>query len=140
MVVVFRSPGTRVQLGREKNGTGSWAQEVLQLSFCLLQRSRRRPCDIFLKYERTIMCTLLYSCKWHQDLPGQAQSGEFGEGMLSKLVRDKAINTSSLTVEEVENHSLLLQVGPGGKCVGVQNVPKNLVHGMRQQLPRLLVA
>ena len=74
------------------------------------------------------MCTLLYNSKWHQDLPSQAHSEEFGEGMLSKFVRDKARNTGSVTVEEVENHYLLLKVGPGGKHVGVQNVPKNLVH------------
>ena len=49
--------------------------------------------------------------------------------MLSKLVREEAKNTGSVTVEEVENHYLLLQVGPGGKRVGVQNVPKNLVLG-----------
>ena len=54
--------------------------------------------------------------------------------MLSKLVRDKARNTGSVTVEEVENHYLLLKVGPGGKRVGVQNVPENLVHRMRQRL------
>ena len=46
--------------------------------------------------------------------------------MLSKLVRDKARNTGSVNVEEVENDYLLLKVGPGGKRVGVQNVPKNL--------------
>ena len=85
----------------ENNGTGSRAQEVLQLSLCLLRRLRRGPCDTVLKYERTIMCTLLYNSKWHQDLPGQAHSGEFEEGMLSKLVRDKARNRGSVTVEEV---------------------------------------
>ena len=58
--------------------------------------------------------------------------------MLSKLVRDKARNTGSVTVEEVENHYLLLKVGPGGKHVGMQNVPKNLVHRMRQRLTGLL--
>ena len=58
--------------------------------------------------------------------------------MLSKLVRAKARNTGSVTVEEVENHYLLLKVGPGGKRVGVQNVPKNLVHRMRQRLTRFL--
>ena len=68
----------------ENNSTGSRAQEVLQLSLCLLRRLRRGPCDTVLKYERTIMCTLLYNSKWHQDLPGQAHSEEFGEGMLSK--------------------------------------------------------
>ena len=60
--------------------------------------------------------------------------------MLSKLVRGKATNTGSVTVEEVENHYLLPQVGPGGKRVGVQNVPKNLVHKRRQRLTRLLAA
>ena len=118
------------------NGTGSRAQELLQLSLCLLQRLLGGPCDTVLKCERTIMCTLLYNTKWPQDLPGQAQSEEFGEGMLSKLVRDKAINTGSVTVGEVENHYLLLKVGPGGKRVGVQNIPKNLVHRMRQRLTR----
>ena len=111
---------------------------MLQLSLCLLKRLRRGPCDTVLKYERTIMCTLLYNSKWHQDLPGQAHSEEFGEGMLSKLVRDKVRNTGSVTVEEVENHYLLLKVGPGGKHVGVQKVPKNLVHRMRQRLTRFL--
>ena len=120
------------------NNTGSRAQEVLQLSLCLLRRLRRGPCHTVLKYESTIMCTLLYNSKWHQDLPGQAHSEEFGEGMLSKLVRDKARNTGSVTVEEVENHYLLLKVGPGGKRVGLQNVPKNLVHSMRQRLTRFL--
>ena len=116
----------------ENNGTASRAQEVLQLSLCLLQRLRRGLCDAILKYEGTIMCTLLYNSKWHQDLPGQAHSEEFGEGMLSKLVRYKAKKTGSVTVEEVENHYLLLKVGPGGKRLGVQNVPKNLVHKKRQ--------
>ena len=119
------------------DGTGSRAQEVLQLSLCLLERWRLGPCDTLLKYERTIMCTLLYSSKWHQDLPSQANSEEFGEGMLSKLVRDKAKNTGSVTVE---NHYLLLQVGPGGKGVGVQNIRMNLVHKMRQRLTRFLAA
>ena len=105
----------------ENNGTGSRAQEVMQLSLCLLR-----------KYKRTIMCTLLYNSKWHQDLPGQAHSEEFGEGMLSRLVQDKARNTASVTVEEVENHYFLLKVGPGGKRVEVHNVLKNLVHSMRQ--------
>ena len=122
----------------ENNGTGSRAQEVLQLSLCLLRRLRRGPYDTVLKYERTIMCTLLYNSKWHQDLPSQAHSEEFGEGMLSKLVRDKARNTSSVTVEEMESNYLLLKVGPGRKHVGVQNVPKNLVHRMRQRLTRFL--
>ena len=84
------------------------------------------------------MCTLLYNSKWHQDLPSQAHSEECGDVMLSKLVRDKAKNTSSVTVEEVENHYLLLKGGPGGKHVGVQNVPQTLVHRMRQQLTRFL--
>ena len=97
-------------------------------------------CDTVLEYERTIMCTLLYNSKWHQDLPGQANSEELGEGVLSKLVRDKARNTGSVTVEEVENHYLLLKVGPGGKRVGVQNVPTNLVNRMRQGLTRFLAS
>ena len=67
----------------ENNGTGSRAQEVLQLSLCLLRRLHRGPCDTVLKYERTIMCTLLYNSKWHQDLRGRAHSEEFGEGMMS---------------------------------------------------------
>ena len=54
--------------------------------------------------------------------------------MLSKLVRDKAKNTGCVTVGEVENHYLLLKVGPGGKRVGVQNVCQNLVPRMRQRL------
>ena len=120
----------------EINSTGSRAHQALQLSFCLLRRLRRGPCDNVLKYERTIMCTLLHNSKLHQDLPGRAHSEEFGEGMLSKLVRDKVRNTGSVTVEEVENHYLLLKVGPGGKHVGVQNVPKNLVHRMRQRLTK----
>ena len=86
----------------ENNGTGSRAQEVLQLSLCLLQRLGRGPCDTVLKSERTIMCTLLYSSKWHQDLPSQAHSEESGEGMLSKLVRDQAKTTGSVPAEEVE--------------------------------------
>ena len=113
---------------------------MLQLSLCLLRRLRRGPCDTVLKYERTIMCTLLYSSKWHQDLPVQAQSEEFDEGMLSKLVCDKAKNTGFVIVEEMENHYLLLQVAPGGKHVGVQNVPKNLVQRMRQRLTRFLAS
>ena len=108
----------------ENNGTGSGVQELLQVSLCLLRRLCRGPCDTVLKYELTIMCTLLYNSKWHQNLPGQAQSEEFGEGMLSKLVRDKAKNTGSVTVEEVENHYLLLKGGPGGKRVGVQIFPR----------------
>ena len=118
------------------NGTGSRAQEVLQLSLCLLRRLRLGMCDTVLKYERTIMCTLLYNSKWHHDLPGQAHSEEFREGMLTMLVRDKAKNTGTVTVEGVENHYLLLKVGPGGKRVGVQNVPETLVHRMRQRLTR----
>ena len=47
---------------------------MLQLSLCLLRRLRRGPYDTVLKYERTIICTLLYNSKWHQDLPGQAHS------------------------------------------------------------------
>ena len=105
----------------ENNATGTRAQEVLQLSLCLLRRLRRGPCDTILKYERTIMCTLLYNSKWHQDLPGQAHSEEFGEGMLSKLVRDKARNTGSVTVQEVENHYLLLLGHVCCKC------PKKIV-------------
>ena len=122
----------------ENNGSGLRGQEVLQLSLCLLRRLRRGPCDTVLKYKRTIMCTLLYNSRWHQDLPRQAHSEEFGEGMLSKQVRDKARNTGSVTFEEVENHYLLLKVGPGGKHVGVQNVPQNLVPRMRQRLTRFL--
>ena len=122
----------------ENNSTGSRAQGVLQLSLCLLRRLRQGPCDTVLKYERTIMCTLLYNSKWHQDLPGQAHSEEFGEAMLSKLAWDKAKNTRSVTVEEVENHYLLLKVGPGGKHVGVQNVSQNVVHRMPQRLARRL--
>ena len=49
-------------------------------------------------------------------------------------MRDKAKNTGSVTVEEVENNYLLLKVCPGGKHVGVQTVPQNLVHRMRQQM------
>ena len=55
-------------------------------------------------------------------------------------MRDKAKNTDSATVEELENHCLLLQVGPSGKHVGVQNVPKNLVQRMQQRLTRFLAA
>ena len=120
----------------ENNDAGSRAQEVLQLSLCLLRRLRRGPCDTVLKYECTIMCTLLYNSKWHQDLPGQAHSEEMGEGMLSKLVRDKARNTRSVTVEEVETRYMLLKVAPGGKQVGVQKVPRNLVPRMRQRLSK----
>ena len=69
------------------NGTGSPAQEVLQFSLGLLRRLGRGPCDTILNYERTIICSVLYNSNWHQDLPGQAHSEEFGEGMLSKLVR-----------------------------------------------------
>ena len=122
----------------ENNGTASRAQEVLQLSLCLLRRPEQGWCDTVLEYKETSMCTLLYNSKWHQDLPGQAHSEEFGEGMLSKLVRDKVKNTGSVTVEEVENHYLRLEIGPGGKHVGVQNIPNNLVHRMRHRLTRLL--
>ena len=122
----------------ENKGTGSRALEVLQLTLCLLRRLRRGPCDTVLKYERTIMCTMLYNSKWHQDRPGQAHSEEFGEGMLTKLVREKARNTGSVTVGELQSHYLLLKVGPGGKSMGVQNVPKNLVHKMRQRLTTFL--
>ena len=118
----------------ENNGTGSRSQDMLQLRLCLLQRLRRGPCDTVLKYERTVMCILLYNSKWHQDLPGQADSEEFGEGRFSRLVRDKVKNTVSVTVEEVENPYLLLKVGSGSKHVGVQNVPKNLEHRVRQRL------
>ena len=113
-----------------------------RLSFRLLRRlpRARGPCNTVQKYECTIMCTLLYSSKWHQDLRCQAHSKEFGEGMLSKLLRDKAKNTGSVIVEEVENHHLLLQIRPGGKRLGVQNVPKNLVQRMRQPLARRLAA
>ena len=93
------------------------------MSLCLLRRLRRGPCNTVLKHERTIMCPLLYNSKWHETLPGQAHSEKFGEGMWSKLVRHKARNTGSVTLQEVENHYLLLKVGPGGKHVGVQNVP-----------------
>ena len=110
------------------------------MSLFLLQRLRRGPCDTVLKCQRTIMCTLLYSSKCHEDLAGQAHSEEFGDGIFSKLVRDKAKNTSFLTVVEVENHYLLLQVGPGGKRVGVQNFLKNLVDKMRPPLTRCLAA
>ena len=33
---------------------------------------------------------------------------------------------------------MLLKVGPGGKRVGVQNVPQHLVHRMHQRLTRVL--
>ena len=80
-----------------------------------------RPCDPVVNDKRTTtMCTLRYSSKWHQDLPRQAHSEEFGEEMLSKLERDKAKNTGSVTVEEVQKHYVLLQVGPDGKHVCVQ--------------------
>ena len=89
------------------------AQEVLQLSLCLLRGLQGGPCDTVLKYKCTIMCTLLYKSKWHHDLHGQALSEEFGEGIVRRLVRDKAKNTGSVTAEQVENHYLLLKVGPG---------------------------
>ena len=63
-------------MAAENNGTGSRAQEVLQLSLLLLWRLRCGHCDNILKYERKIIRTLLYSSKWHQDLPGQAHSEE----------------------------------------------------------------
>ena len=47
---------------------------------------------------------------------------------------------SPLPPPQVENHYVLLQVGPGAKCVGVQKSPKNLVHKMRQRLTRFLAA
>ena len=75
------------------------------------------------------MCTLLYRNKGHDSVPGHTQSEESVEAMLRKLVPNKATNTASLTVEEPENHYLLLQVGPDGTRVGVQNDPKNLVGG-----------
>ena len=103
----------------ENNGTGSRAQEVLQLSLCLLRRLRRGPCDTVLRYERTIMCTLLYNSKWHQDLPGQAHSEEFGEGMLSELVRDKARNRVLLLLRRWKTNTCyyrLVQVANEGGC------------------------
>ena len=124
----------------KNNGTGSRAHEVLHLSLYFLRRLRRGLCDTVPKCERCIMCTLLYNSRWHQDLPGQVHSEEFGKGMLSKLVRHKAKHTGSVTVEEVENHYLLVKVGPGGKRVGVQNIPQDLVHRRRQQLARLLAS
>ena len=124
----------------KNNGTGSRAREVLQLSLCLLRSLRLGPCDTVLKNERKIMCTLLYNSNWHQDLPSQAHSREFGKGMLRKLVRDKAKNTVSATVEDVEKNYLLLKVVLGGKRVGVENFPKNLVHRMRQPMTRCLAA
>ena len=104
--VVLGSPRTGVHLGRENNGTGLPAQEVLQLTACLLRRLQRRQCDTVLKYERTIMCTLLYNSKWHQHLPIQAHSEECGEKMFSRLVCDKAKDTGSVTLEVVEHHYL----------------------------------
>ena len=86
------------------------------------------------------MCTLLYDSKWYQDLPCQTHSEVFGEGMVNKLVRDKTKKTGSITVEEAKNHYLLLKVAPSGIRVGVQNVPKDLVHRMRQRLTRFLTA
>ena len=74
---------------------------MFQSSFCLLQRLREGPCETVRKYERTIMCMLPYSSKWLQDLPAQAEFEEYAEGMLTKLVSDKAKNTGSVTVEEV---------------------------------------
>ena len=57
-------------------------------------------------------------------MPGHAHSEVFGEGMLGKLVRDKAENTGSVTVEEMEHHYLLLKVGPSGKRVGGKTFPR----------------
>ena len=68
---------------------------MLYLSLCLLRRLHRGRCDTVLKYERTIMCILLYNSRWHEVLPGQSHSEEFGEGMLSKLLRGEAKNTVS---------------------------------------------
>ena len=104
-------------VGREDNwtanntDTGSGAQEVLHLNFCLLQMMRRGPCNTVLKYECTIMCTVLYSSKWHQDLPSQARAEEFGEGMLSKVVRDKAKTPVSLLLSRSPS-----PWGCGGPC------------------------
>ena len=56
----------------ENNGTGSRAQELLQLSLFPLRRLRGGPCDTVLKYESTIMCTLLLQ---QQVAPGPARSG-----------------------------------------------------------------
>ena len=78
LLLYLRHPVRECNWARENNGMRSRAQEVLHLSLCLLRRLRRGRPDTFLKYERTIMCTLLYSSKWHQDLPGQAHSEEFG--------------------------------------------------------------
>ena len=108
----------------ENNSTGSRAQEVLQLSLCLLRRLRRGPHDTVLNYEGTIMCTLLYNRKWHQDLPGQAHSGEFGEGMLSKLERDKAGKHRFCYCWGGGKRLLVTESWSGGKRVGVRNVPK----------------
>ena len=60
--------------------------------------------------------------------------------MSSRLVRNKAKNTGSYTVEQVEKHYWFLQVGPGGRRVGVQNVFIIVVHRMRQRLARFLPA
>ena len=87
-----------------KNGTGTRAQEVLRLSLCLLRKLRWRACDTVLKYERTMLCTWLYSSNWRRELPRQGHSEGFIEGMFSNPVRDKAKNSGSVTVEEVENH------------------------------------
>ena len=125
---------------RENNHTGPRAHEVLELSLCLFWNLRRRLCDTVLKYERTIMCTVPYNSKWHQDLPGQAQPQDFGDRMLSNVVRDRAKNTGFFPFPEMENHNLLLQVGPGGRRVGVQNLPKNLVQKMPQRLMGFLVS
>ena len=91
----------------ENNSTGSQAQEVLLLSLCLLRWLRRRACDSVLKYECPIMCTLLYSSKWHQDLPGQAHLEEFGEGMLSKLMCDKRKTPDPLLLRRWKTNFLI---------------------------------
>ena len=53
-------------------------------------------------------------------------------------MRNKGKNTGFVTVEEVENHYLSPNVGPGG--VGVQNVPQTLVHRMRKRLTGVLAS
>ena len=60
--------------------------------------------------------------------------------MFCKLVLDKAENNGSVTVEEVKNDYLVLQVWPGGKHLGVQSGTKNLVQRMGQRLTRLWAA
>ena len=109
------------------------------MSLCLLLRLQRGVCDNILEDERTIMCRLLYSSTYHQELPVEEHSEEFAEAMLSRLVPDKAKNTGSVTVEEVASHYFLLQVGQvSKKGVGVQNVPQNPVQRLRQRLTRFL--